>query len=258
MRTCLIPLALMAAALPAGAEDLPVTARLLPGWQEQGGTRIVGLRLDLAPGWKTYWRAPGEAGIPPVFDWSGSDNLASVRLHWPVPHVFSQGGMRTIGYDGGVVLPVEITPRDPSRPVDLRASVAMGVCRDICVPVEVDLHAVLDGPGAADGAIRAALADVPERGGSADCAVEPIADGLRVTARVAVPDAGGDEMVVLEPREGDIWVSEAQVTRQGGQITAVADMVPPDGAPFALDRGAMRVTVLGDDRVIEIAGCAAN
>lgn len=247
----------LALPLPVLAEAPSVTAGLLPGWQEPGGNRIAGVRIDLEQGWKTYWRAPGEAGIPPVFDWSGSVNVAEVRLRWPAPHVFSLNGVRTVGYGDGVVWPVEIVPQDPSRPVDLRATVAMGVCKDICVPVEVSFRALLDGPGAPDGAIRAALADVPERTGRAACAVDPISDGLRVTATLAVPQTGGDEMVIIEPREPDIWVSEAKVTRQDGQITAVADLVPPDGAPFALDRGALRLTVLGDDRVIEIAGCPA-
>lgn len=254
MRLSLLALPLLA--LPAFAE-VPVAAHLLPGWQEKDGNRIAGIRLDLQPGWKTYWRAPGEAGIPPEFDWSASDNVAGVRIHWPSPHVFSLNGMRTVGYSDGVVLPIEITPRDPSQPVSLKAHVAMGVCKDICVPVEVEFRAVLDGAGAPDGAIRAALADAPERDGRAACSVDPISDGLRVTAEVALPDTGGDEMVVIEPREADIWVSEATVTRQGGRIVAVADLVPPAGAPFALDRGAMRLTVLGDNRVVEIAGCPA-
>lgn len=257
IRASCLALSLVLPAVPAQAEPPPVEARLLTGWQEAGGNRIVGVRIDLLPGWKTYWRAPGEAGIPPVFDWNGSDNVASVRLHWPTPHVFDQSGMRTVGYDGGVVWPLEIVPHDPSRPIDLRATVTMGVCKDICVPVEVDFRALLEGPGAPDGSISAALADAPDREGRASCRVEPIADGLRVTATLAVPRAGADEMVVFEPGEPDIWVSDAELTRQGGQLVAVADLVPPQGQPFALDRSALRLTVLGDDRVFELAGCAA-
>jgi DsbC/DsbD-like thiol-disulfide interchange protein len=257
IRASCLALSLALTAVPAMAGP-PVEARLLTGWQEAGGNRIVGVRIDLLPGWKTYWRAPGEAGIPPVFDWNASDNVASVRLHWPTPHMFAQGGMRTVGYDGGVVWPLEIAPQDPSRPVHLRATLTMGVCKDICVPVEVDFRALLDGPGAPDSAISAAMADVPERTGPAACAVEPIADGLRVTATLSVPPAGRDEMVVFEPVEPDIWVSDAELTRQGGQLVAVADLVPPQGTPFALDRGALRLTVLGEDRVFDIAGCVAQ
>ena len=71
------------------------------GWQMQNGHHMAGLSLQLAPDWKTYWRAPGEAGIPPLFDWSGSTNVQSVRVHWPSPVVFHLNGMQTIGYHDG-------------------------------------------------------------------------------------------------------------------------------------------------------------
>src|SRR6056297_1113481 len=81
------------AAMPADV----VRAEVLPGWTTGAGTRMAALRLTLAPGWKTYWRAPGDAGIPPAFDWSGSRNLKGVAFHWPAPDVFQSYGIRTIG-----------------------------------------------------------------------------------------------------------------------------------------------------------------
>jgi DsbC/DsbD-like thiol-disulfide interchange protein len=77
----------------------------------ENGGHMAAVELQLAPGWKTYWRSPGDAGIPPSFDWSGSENVKSVRLHWPAPEVFEANGMQTIGYHERLVLPVEITPR---------------------------------------------------------------------------------------------------------------------------------------------------
>ncbi len=58
-------------AVPALAQDqfdLPVTGQVLEGWVRADGTRMAAVQLDLEPGWKTYWRAPGDAGIPPSFD----------------------------------------------------------------------------------------------------------------------------------------------------------------------------------------------
>jgi DsbC/DsbD-like thiol-disulfide interchange protein len=175
--------------------------------------------------------------------------------------VFHLNGMQSIGYTERLVLPMELTPRDPSQPILLRATVDLGVCRDICMPATLTLAAEIAGPGGPDAAIRAALDSRPHSGAEAGltaiaCTVEPIRDGLRLTATLRLPPTGGDEAVVFEPG-GAIWVSEAVVDRQGGKIVAVSDLVPESGAPFALDRSRVRVTVLGRDRAVEIAGCPA-
>lgn len=247
--------------LPGLADPL-VTGTIRPGWMAEGGRRMAGLELRLSPGWKTYWRAPGDAGIAPLIDWSGSDNVAAARILWPRPHVFHLNGMQTLGYAGDVVLPVEVTPQDPSRPVQLRATLEIGVCRDVCVPADLMLEARVEGEGARDPAIRAALAARPSTAAEAGlkrltCSVEPLRDGLRVTATMDLPHQGGAEAVVLEPAAPGVWVSEAAVSRQGGRLTAVTEMVDTTGAPFALDRSALTVSVIGDRGAVEHRGCPA-
>jgi DsbC/DsbD-like thiol-disulfide interchange protein len=254
----------LAFAVPASAmtQDEVLQADLLPGWRMEGGHHMAGLSLALAPGWKTYWRSPGEAGIPPEFDWSGSQNVKSVRIHWPSPVVFHTNGMQTVGYKGGVVLPLEVVPEVPGQPVVLRARVDMGVCKDICMPAQVTVSADLPAPGAEQGDIRAALKARPATGGQAGvgrvaCVVEPIADGLRLTATVEIAARGGDEAVVFEPADRSIWVAEAVTSRQAGVLTSVTELVAATGAPFALDRSGLRLTVLGGARAVEIEGCPA-
>ncbi len=249
-------------ALPGHAREASqvVDSRLLQGWQTETGTRMVALHLELAPGWKTYWRAPGEAGIPPEFDWTGSQNLGSVRFHWPRPVVFDQNGMRSIGYDGRMVLPIELTPHDPGQPIQLRAQIDLGVCQDICVPMSLTVSADLKGAGARDAMIDAALADRPKSARSAGlrgarCAVEPIRDGMKVTAELDIPALGGAEVVVLELVGQDVWVSEAVTERSGGRLTAAAEMVPPEAAPFSLDRSDIRITLIGAGRAVDLTGC---
>lgn len=257
--------ALLASAVAAAAQDLPPglkSARLLPAYPTAEGTWMTALRLELQPGWKTYWRSPGDAGIPPQFDWSGSENLKSVRIHWPAPVVFHTNGYQTIGYKGGVVLPVELVARDPSRPVVLRAKVELGICRDICVPAWLDLSAEVAAPGAPDAAIRAALAARPASAKEAgltgvSCTVEPISDGLRVTATLALPRQDGTEAVAFETGDPRVWVSEAQTGRQGAKLVSTAEMVGPGGQPFALDRSALVLTVISDRGAVEIHGCPA-
>lgn len=251
-------------AAPAGAMTQAdvLAATILPGWDMPNGHHMAALQLTLAPGWETYWRAPGDAGIPPIFDWSGSKNVQSVRIHWPSPTVFHNNGMQSIGYRDVLTLPVEITPINPGQPIELRAQVDLGVCDKICMPASVQLEASLTSPGAPDAAIRTALQTVPLTAQQAgmkaiSCKVEPIDDGLRLTASMALPPRGSSETVAFETSDHSVWVAEAQTSRSGDTLTSVTDLVPGSGAPFALDRSGVTVTVLGEGRAVEIAGCPA-
>jgi DsbC/DsbD-like thiol-disulfide interchange protein len=264
--TTTLTCALFGAALPHAAlarattqEDV-LAASVLTGWQTEGGTHMAGLQLTLAPGWKTYWRSPGDAGIPPQFDWSGSKNLKSVRLHWPSPSVFHTNGYQTIGYIGGMVLPIEVEAKDPSRPVTLSAVMELGICDKVCMPATLHLSAELAPPGAADPAIREALGAAPVTARAAgvtavSCAVEPLPDGLRITATIAMPAQPGTETVAFETADPRVWVAESITTRQGGTLTASTDLVAPSGAPFALDRSDLTLTVIHARGSVQIDGC---
>ncbi|WP_343116544.1 protein-disulfide reductase DsbD domain-containing protein [Ostreiculturibacter nitratireducens] len=260
IRTCLLSAAAALAPLAATAQTVPgdaVRAEFLDGWRTDRGTHMTALRLTLADGWKTYWRAPGEAGIPPRFDWTGSENVAGVAFHWPRPEVFELNGMRAIGYKHELVLPIEFTPADAGGGMAIAAEVELGVCQEICVPVTLSLSRPLPEEGAPDPAISAALAEVPPAG-KADairCAVEPLRDGLRITAQIDIASAGGEEVAVVELADPTIWVSEAVTQREGGRLTTTADLVPANAKPFALDRSEVTITILGETRALELRGC---
>jgi DsbC/DsbD-like thiol-disulfide interchange protein len=246
-------------ATPALAQDQAdiVQAGFLPGWQMANGHYMAALDLNLAPDWKTYWRAPGEAGIPPVFDWAGSTNLKSVQFHWPSPQVIALNGMKSIGYVDKLVLPVEVVAQDPTQPVTLALTMDLGICHDICMPAHLTFAAVLQGGGAKDSQIAAALADMPKQAKGATCKIEPITDGLRLRATLKLPALGPDETVVFETNDPQVWVAEAQTVRQEGVLTSTTDLVPSSGAPFTLDRSAVTMTVLAQGNAVEYRGCAA-
>lgn len=252
-------LVLFPAAAPAEPGS-PARVELLPGWRAADGSHMAALRITLQPGWHTYWRAPGEAGIPPSFDWSGSDNLAEVRVHWPVPQVFTANGMTTLGYERELVLPVEIRAQDPAAAVTLDAEMELGVCQDICMPMHAEVSGLLSDSATPDRQIEFALAGRPDTAAeaglvSAHCAAEPIRDGLRVTAWLDLPALSEGETVVIEPADRTIWVSDAMAHREGAVLVAESDLVPPEAAPFALDPSTLRLTVLGGGRAVDIAGC---
>ena len=261
MKTLLLALLTATPALATEQAEV-VSAKILPGWQQGNGHHMAAISLSLAPEWKTYWRSPGDAGIPPMFDWAGSQNVKSVQVLWPSPVVFHTNDMQTIGYHDGVVLPIEVVPIDPAKPTKLQARIDLGVCKDICMPAEFDLSASLGDQTAPDPQIKAALQDLPKSAemaglGKIACQVEPIKDGLRVTAQMALGLQGPEETVVLEAGDPKIWVSEAQTKRQGNALTAAADFVASGGAAFALDRSGMTITVLHKGGAVEIKGCPA-
>jgi DsbC/DsbD-like thiol-disulfide interchange protein len=232
-----------------------VSARLLPGWITPEGDRMTALQVELEPGWKTYWRSPGDAGIPPHFDWQGGGNLGQVQLFWPRPEVIESGGERTLGYHDRMLLPIRIAPAAPGQPVEPRAVIDLGICLDICVPVQVSLQAGPPGPGP-DPQIQAALAQVPGPSDlQPDCRITEIADGMQVTALLPLAGRPAGDQVAMELRAKDIWVSAPEMSWTKGQVSATADFVAASGKPFALDPGDIRLTLIGPRDAVEFQGC---
>ena len=265
MRIALALTLALAPALAAHAEDPAdlVAVEVLPGWTTPDGHRMAALRLTLAPGWKTYWRSPGAAGIPPEFRWDGAQNIGQMAFHWPVPQVFHLNGMQSIGYTGQVVIPVEITPAAPGAPMRVAGVIDLGVCHDICVPVSLPFDLLLPEGGRRDPAIAAALVDRPLTADEAGvltvtCAAAASGEGLTLTARIELPPQGGQEVMVIESGDPGLWVSEAATWREGGWLVAEAAVLARDGGALAVDRSALRLTVIGDGGAVDIHGCGAG
>jgi DsbC/DsbD-like thiol-disulfide interchange protein len=100
---------------------------------------IAGIQIRLEPGWKTYWRMPGDSGVPPSFDWSGSKNLRSAEVLYPAPHRFTDASGTAIGYEDEVVFPVMVTPERRDEPVELKLNVDFGICKTLCIPNQANL-----------------------------------------------------------------------------------------------------------------------
>ncbi len=170
----------------------------------------AGVEIRLDPGWKTYWRYPGDSGVPPTLDFAGSENIKSVTTLWPAPERFSDGGGGySIGYHGDVVLPLRIVPNDASKPSSLRLKLGYAVCGKLCVPAQADLDLRLSGKaGAEEPILLAAEARVPRRLALGEVRGLGIAsvhreatDGKleRVIVDVAVPDGVPIELFAEGP-----------------------------------------------------------
>lgn len=138
-----------------------------PAFSPEDSTLLLAWEVVLKKGWKTYWRSPGEAGVPPMFSWEGSVNLAAAELRYPLPRRFELFDFQTFGYGGRLLMPILIRPRVKGAPVTVRASVKYLICETVCIPLdasfELDLPAaegeVLPTPFALD--IHESLAAVP-------------------------------------------------------------------------------------------------
>jgi DsbC/DsbD-like thiol-disulfide interchange protein len=131
---------------------------------------LAGFEVAMAPGWKTYWRNPGDAGgVPPHIDWAASTNVAAVKVLFPAPTRLKDASGDSIGYKSNVVFPLEVTPKDATKPVDLKLAIEFGVCREICVPAEAKIDYSIPASGvkgsdqAAFEQLAASLAAVPRR-----------------------------------------------------------------------------------------------
>jgi DsbC/DsbD-like thiol-disulfide interchange protein len=211
MRRCAAAGAVLAAMLAApsarAADESPwdgdarSAARLVAGIpaRSNGTSLRAGVEIRLAPGWKTYWRYPGDSGVPPTFDFTRSTNVASATVSWPAPHRFGDGSGQSIGYDRSVIFPVRVVAESPGEPVTLRLKLDYAVCEKLCVPSEAALELQLPAPAPGSAANEAALAAAEARvpnpsaiGARSELAVtnvrrEPGERFARVIVDVAVP-----------------------------------------------------------------------
>jgi len=136
-----------AASASAWIDSTNSKVRLVSAAIETGGKSelLAGVQLRMLPGWKTYWKNPGDSGVPPAFDWSGSKNLKRAEVLYPAPHRFADAGGTAIGYDGEVVFPVRLTPERDGEPIELRLNFSYGLCKDLCIPNDVALGLAVTG-----------------------------------------------------------------------------------------------------------------
>ena len=186
----------------------------------------AGIEIRLDPGWQTYWRDPGDSGSPPIFDFSGSENVKSVNVLWPAPERFPDGvGGHSIGYRSHVILPLHVVPMEGAKQTALRLKLEYDVCSNICIPVESNLLLNLSGDGAEDAAIARAEIRVPR----------PVALGQRTRTEAMREHAQADAAAqTLDQHRAPLAI--LGVHRQPGDAhdRVLVDVEAPAGAPVDL------------------------
>lgn len=182
----------------AWVKDAHSALRLLAG-SRTGAVIMGGIEIQLQPGWKTYWRTPGDSGVPPRFDFSKSANVESVTPLYPAPRKFDDGaGGTSYGYQKHVIFPLRIVPKNPNEPVQLHVAVNYAVCEKLCLPVEAEADlAFTSSASALDSVVAAALNKVPKPVGTADATPIALKAFKRVGDRVIV-DVAAQNSSALE------------------------------------------------------------
>jgi DsbC/DsbD-like thiol-disulfide interchange protein len=270
MMTFLVPFRLLLAAaatlasLSARADDASPwqndghsAVRLLAG-SRSGQVVLGGLAFALQPGWKTYWRTPGDSGLPPRIDFSKSENVEAVTILWPAPMSFEDGaGGYSFGYKTQVVLPLRIATKSPDKPVTLRAAINYAVCDNICVPVEANVELNFSSVASTqDATLFAALDTVPKPAILGDPNPLTIRDVRREDANQVIVDVAAPNGVVpqlfVEGPTPD-WAlpvpklrgdSPAGIRRFAFALEGLPAGVKPNGA-------ALKFTLVGGDRSYE-------
>ena len=231
--------------------------RLLAG-SRSGAVLLGGIAFQLQPGWKTYWRTPGDSGVPPRFDFSKSENVEAVTVLWPAPMKFDDGaGGHSMGYKGQIVLPLRIVAKNTDRPVTLRADINYAVCEKLCIPVEANAELAFTSVASTeDSALFAALDTVPKPANVGDPNPLTIRDVKRdgkssVVVDVVSPD--GQEVSLFVEGPTPDWALPVPKPGENGppgvkRFAFELDGVPPGVSP---EGAALKLTLVGGDRAYE-------
>lgn len=260
----LLPAAVAIAAAGVWVGGPHSQARLVaaPAAVDGGAVVSIGVHLQLEPGWETYWRSPGDSGVPPTFDWSASRNVAAATISWPAPERFTTFGMTTWGYLDEVVFPVDLAVADPALPVRVDLTLTYAVCKNVCIPVTAAL--VLDlpaGGGGSSGDGAAALlerfrARVPAPATFADMSVERATLTGGATAALEILVRAGEPLrdpdVILESGPGlSFGPPSVRLLAGGRRAILLVAVTGDDVARAELVANPLTVTLIDGERAIE-------
>lgn len=224
--------------------------RLVIAPPQPGDETLKGvIDIALAEGWHTYWRDPGSSGIPPQIDVSGSTGLMNPVIAYPAPKWIENDYGDYAGYAKPVRLPFTLT-RTATAPHRLVANVFLGICEDICIPVQTRFETMI---GYATGStLDAMIANSAHE----DLPAEPIAGfGLVETGppsaghailsvdHASMPDQS-PQLFVHAP-DGTQFYPPNMIASQGGQT--IFEIMPVKSSPDARSIQTI-ITVTADDR----------
>jgi DsbC/DsbD-like thiol-disulfide interchange protein len=244
--------------------DARSAARLIAGSPPVEAAPFVraGVEIRLKTGWHTYWRYPGDAGVPPQLDFAGSQNVKQVDVLWPAPQRLPEDGGVSIGYARDLILPLHVVPQVAGKPVTLKLKLDYAICEKMCVPAQARAELTLaGGPASQDAALSAAEARVPKRhalGEGQTLAIHSVRretgpKGPRVVVDVGAPAGGPVDLFAEGPTPQ--WGLPVPVALDGAPQGIKRFAFDLDGAPpgATYDKTLITLTAAGPQGAIEVA-----
>lgn len=222
-----------------------------------------GIEIVLTPGWKTYWRYPGDAGIPPRFDWSGSQNVAEVEVLYPAPKRITDGsGQTSIGYEERVVFPLRIRAADASKPVVLNLKLDFATCEKLCIPADASLSLTVKATDAAEPALADAEKRIPQKqnpstplplaihSASLERGKDPAGKDSRIVVKALARTVGKIELFAEGPDEEWTFALPELIQNEAGHLTFA---IPLEGSRLGKAEvpHKLRLTLVAGEQAIE-------
>lgn len=207
-------------------------ARLVSAGLVEKGVHRGGVEIALDGDALTYWRNPGDAGVPPAFDFSGSTNLAQATVSYPAPERHDEDGSEVFGWRRSVIFPLTVRAQEPGKPVKLSLTLRYAACEKICIPSEGRMELTFSpaqqpSPHAARVADWMARTPKPAAQSNASFKLEALAGMDKPAWRVRVtPQEPGSDLFA-EGQDG--WFFDTRAAADGGFKLVLAER-PPGGA----------------------------
>jgi DsbC/DsbD-like thiol-disulfide interchange protein len=241
-------------------------AETATAWNEHPNSRVrliagedglIGVELQLSPGWKTYWRMPGDAGVPPSFEWAGSTNVSDIEVFYPAPMSLPDQGGTAVGYKQSVIFPVKYKRTDAAKTGSLVLEFSYGVCKDVCIPIDSKLSMAVTNDTSIKPSpdLMKATVLVPQRVSATDAAksyprlLSTTFDLATAKPHITFATRGATDVFVEAP-DGLFVPLTKGTSGTDGHATFVVDLSKsPDVKDLA--GKTLRITVTGEMRSIE-------
>jgi DsbC/DsbD-like thiol-disulfide interchange protein len=242
------------------SEDSHSAFRLIAGSNKPDAAALrAGVEIKIQPGWKTYWRYPGDSGEPPRFDFSGSENLARATVLYPAPHLYTDESGNSLGYKDGVTFPLQVTPKQKGQPVKLHVKVDYAICERLCVPAQGSAELTLAaGASTEDSALSAAEALVPKKVSAADAGLTArrVNNAAKPLVMIDLPAPAGTPVDIFVEGPTPEWALPVPKPAPGAPLSHRQFGFELDGLPPGVDpKGHFELTftVVEPGRAIEVA-----
>ena len=233
---------------------------ILEGWKKSDGSIVYGLKISLNEGWKTYWHTPGPMGLKPQFDFDSSLNIDSLNILWPSPKVFGSSGFESIGYENEVILPIIIQAKVNSDPISLKIKGRIGICYDVCVPIEFETQSELKSVSKdINTDLLAALANLPLSPSDLDknkarCTITFGPTGFKIEADIPYLEKENSNIFFSIKGYSDaVNIEQPKQFTPGKIISASGDWYDTPYVKISSDL--ITITQINVDQVIEQEGC---